>query len=220
MLSEKLKSWEYYKNKLPLYMQNSYGILEHFDILYNILINLDKNEDEFLSLFDIMSSTYLNDVVYKYDTSEEQKSFRFLDILGKFFGITREFNINLNDEDKHLSLTNSELLKLLKVQVIKNNFDGSYEQLHEFYDSIGLPIYFYLSNTSANVNVIVDSKYFNGEYLEIQTLTQNEIDMINAGLFNVESLGIKYTNLILELDYIGVWDNSPFSWDNEQTIWG
>lgn len=214
MLSDKLKSREYYKNKLPLYMQNSYGILEHFDILYNILINLDLNEEAILELFEIMSPNYEN-IITKYD-SLTGNSFKFLDIIGNFFGVQRNFNVNLNGTEKSLSLNNSELLKLIKVQVIKNNFDGSYEQLSEFYNSINLPIYFLLDTVSANVKLVIPDKYYHNGEIQITNLTQNELDMFNSGMFTVQSLGISYNYLKINLDLLAIWDSNDTNlvWDN------
>ena len=41
MIINKLKSWNYYKEKIPLYIQNSYGIVEHFKILFDLLVQMD-----------------------------------------------------------------------------------------------------------------------------------------------------------------------------------
>ena len=54
MLPEKLKSWDYYKEKLPLYVRNSYGIKEQFYILYGLMIELDKVETEVCDCFNLL----------------------------------------------------------------------------------------------------------------------------------------------------------------------
>ena len=38
VLNEKLSSFEYYEQKLPLYLRNSYGFIEHFRIWYDLLV--------------------------------------------------------------------------------------------------------------------------------------------------------------------------------------
>ena len=41
MLIDKLKDWQYYYKKLPLYMRNSYGIQEHFRMIFDFMIKND-----------------------------------------------------------------------------------------------------------------------------------------------------------------------------------
>ena len=65
MMIDKLKQWDYYYNKLPLYMRNSYGIQEHFKIFYELLLTLDENEDTICKLFDLLDANYLDNVVKK-----------------------------------------------------------------------------------------------------------------------------------------------------------
>ena len=59
---DKIKSYEWYYNKLPLYLKNSYGFSEHFKIWYELLISGDKNGivnvgDTLLYLFNIFDFT-------------------------------------------------------------------------------------------------------------------------------------------------------------------
>lgn len=43
ILPETLHSFEYYKNKLPLWLQQTYGFLEHFKIWHNLLTGLETD---------------------------------------------------------------------------------------------------------------------------------------------------------------------------------
>ena len=59
VLVEKLKSFEYYKNKLPMYLQSSDGFISHFEIWYDLLIGQNNNGvvnvcDTILNLLNIL----------------------------------------------------------------------------------------------------------------------------------------------------------------------
>lgn len=43
LLPEELHSFEYYKNKLPLWLQQTYGFLEHFRIWHNLLTGIETD---------------------------------------------------------------------------------------------------------------------------------------------------------------------------------
>lgn len=63
ILNEKLQSFDYYKNKLPLYLQNSYGFIEHFRIWYDVLTGeqgVVKFADYLLNGLNIFDEDYLN----------------------------------------------------------------------------------------------------------------------------------------------------------------
>lgn len=209
MLNDKLKSWTYYKNKLPLYFRNSYGIMEHFDILYQLLKRYDDTEDTILSAFDITSDDYERNIIFAYDTTEEQHSFYFLDILASLYGVSRSFDVeyDLNKEHHKVSLylTNSELLKLIKCRIIQNNFDGSYKQTREFYDKMRIPVYLLQGPYPATVQVIISTTYSDGTPFEI---TENEMHMYLANLFTIESMGITYFTSVQDVAKMAIWDST------------
>ena len=208
MLSDKLKSFEYYQQKMPLYMRNSYGILEHFEILWNLLYHLDITEDNILKAFDILNPDYINTVVYTYDDSSEQDKFDFLDRLAEIYGMHRDFDVSYtyNNEEvkKSLHLTNSELLKLIKARIIQNNFDGTYKQLREYYDSMGFPIAILQGNLPATAFVYISPVDLEGNPIYI---TENEKDMILANLFTIKSMGITYQTQIVDIKALAIWDS-------------
>ena len=56
MLKEKLLNWKYYQDKIPLYLQNSYGYSEHFKILFDLLTVYDNEGDKLLQAINITNT--------------------------------------------------------------------------------------------------------------------------------------------------------------------
>lgn len=202
MIINKLKSWDYYKEKIPLYIQNSYGIVEHFKILFDLLIQMDLTEDDVLYGFNILDDSYLT-FINNLDDSDTKDSSDILNKIGLLYGVTRTFDVDYieNNEAKtaSLHLTNSEFLKLIKARIIQNNYDGSYIQSREFYDKMNLPIYLFQSAKSAEVYVYLNT---------LVPLTENEEKMFLANLFTIKSMGITYITSITEVVSLLIWDST------------
>mgnify|MGYP003288801105 CR=1 FL=1 len=69
ILPEQIREFEYYKNKLPLFLQNSYGFIEHFRIWYDLLTSdehtgLADNCDIILYLLNIQFYRDQMDALY------------------------------------------------------------------------------------------------------------------------------------------------------------
>lgn len=202
MIINKLKSWNYYKEKIPLYIQNSYGIVEHFKILFDLLVQMDLTEDDVLYGFNILDASYLT-FINNLDDSDTKDSSDILNKIGLLYGVTRTFDVDYieNNETKtaSLHLTNSEFLKLIKARIIQNNYDGSYIQSREFYDKMNLPVYLFQSANSAEVYVYLDTSV---------PLTENEEKMFLANLFTIKSMGITYITSITEVVSLLIWDST------------
>lgn len=202
MIINKLKSWNYYKEKIPLYIQNSYGIVEHFKILFDLLVQMDLTEDDVLYGFNILDASYLT-FINNLDDSDTKDSSDILNKIGLLYGVTRTFDVDYieNNETKtaSLHLTNSEFLKLIKARIIQNNYDGSYIQSREFYDKMNLPVYLFQSANSAEVYVYLDTSV---------PLTENEKKMFLANLFTIKSMGITYITSITEVVSLLIWDST------------
>ena len=202
ILLDKLQTFDYYKNKLPLYLQESYGFQEHFRIWYDFLKQgVVKNGDIFLNLLLIFDPDYFTYVQENIDESITKESFEFdiLDKIGSIFGVTRNFSIDVDGVTKNIKLDNGDFLILIKAQIIKNNCDGTREQISQFYDSIGMPIFI-----KTNVNAVAD-EYIITNLGDI-TASQNVQDMFKAGLLRIESVGIQYTGNFLNTLGVLVWD--------------
>ena len=137
MLIDKLKQWQYYYKKLPLYMRNSYGIQDHFKMIFDFMITLEDIEENVCEAFDILQDNYL-DIIAKYDNIDGY-DFEGLDILGAIYGVNRSLNVTYENTvhsivNKALYLTNKEFYMLIKARIIQNNYDGTYEQARNYYE--------------------------------------------------------------------------------------
>ena len=209
MISDKLKSWEYYYYKLPLYIRNSYGITSHFKLFYDLLVQMDKVEDSLLYIFNVFDNAdkYLKAVSdgpngYESDVLEK---------IGSLFGVNRVFDVKYKKDDaevtKSLRLNNSEFLILIKSQIIKNNYKGTFEESLQYYKLIGLPIY--LLNSVNPAELLLYLNETEGKF------SQNIMDMFLANLFTLESMGITYQPLTTNIEALAIWDedNALRNWD-------
>ena len=218
MILEKLKTWEYYQQKIPLFLKNSYGFEEHFKIFFDILKNCDEISDEVLSGFDLFNENYEKNYIEKYEklNNDDTYSLDILDKIGKIYGINRYFDVKYIDENgqettKELKLTNKELYKLILSKIILLNYDGTYSMARELYDKIGLPIYMFTEN-SANVKLILDTG-------NQTTITQNIKDLFNANMFTLKSLGITYTIFEADISKLALYDSSDENLGWDKGIW-
>lgn len=241
ILPQELQSFDYYVNKLPLYLQNSYGFMEHFRLWYDILVGNSKTDpDSFngilptadmllylLNIFDDSTEpniAYLNHLKRLDGTilpddqdSEFGSKSDFLDKLAALYGLKRQFSIDytifvdgeLQEISKQLSLSNLELLILIKMQIIKNYCEGTYEQIVKYYESIGL----YMLPLNS-INAATCDIYFQKIDGTIYANSINIEDMFYAGLLRIESMGINYRQTILDLTDIFIWDSS--NWDEKE----
>lgn len=208
LLPEKLMSFEYYQNKLPLYLQNSQGFISHFKLWYDMAIGENEytglltSANGVLYLLNIFDPNYLTELAKLPGYTDT--SCDMLDKLANLFGVNRVFTI----EGDTLELTNSELLLLIKAKIIQNYFDGTREQLVQYYKDAGLRIFHTLDENYAlrckTILVQVGSEY-----------SANMIAMFNAGMLIVESMGIEYT---FEVQTIipNVWD--ALIWDEGEWV--
>ena len=219
MIIDKLKDWKYYKDKIPLYIQNSFGINEHFKIMFDLLCTLDENEDTLFNYFDILNENPgYKEITNNYaGDGEEGYSFKFLDILGNIYGVTRTFDvewININNQIERASvrLNNKNMLKFIKGRILQNNWNGTYEETREYYDKMGLPLYIFTGGAGESI------VYFQ-ETEEIQS-DPDYYALLKSGLLILKSMGITYyVEPVKDVFSVGVWDdpNRVRSWDN--AIW-
>ena len=105
MLIDKLKQWEYYYKKLPLYMRNSYGIKEHFQIIWNVMMQLEDVQALTLDAFNLLQDNYVNNIIAKYDDVNGY-DFKFLDTIGSIYGVNRSLNVSFhNDKNEEVNKT-------------------------------------------------------------------------------------------------------------------
>lgn len=206
MIIEKLKNFTYYYNKLPMYLRNSETFPEHFRIWVEIIQGMDNYADDMLGLVEVFDLNYLT----KYGNICDD----FLDKLGALYGVSREFSVKYEEEveqggttqvvevTKYLSLSQNEYIILLKTQIIKNFFDGTYEQIYEFYKKSNLPIV-YITLNEGECNVILWKNILKS----INSNSENIIDMFKSGLLTIESIGVSYKYLTLDGSEGLTWGN-------------
>ena len=220
---DKIKSYEWYYNKLPLYLKNSYGFSEHFKIWYELLISGDKNGivnvgDTLLYLFNIFDENFLQTIASLPDSGATEGNYGtvsdFLDKLGYLFGVIRNFSVtykNDNNENvtEDLSLNNEDFLLLIKAQIIKNYCEGTYEQIKGYYNSAGLDVFLITTEDGASAHVYLGATPNSTKY------SLNVEKMFKSGLMRIESMGITYTEGVRALDWFLTWDSTKAKeyWD-------
>lgn len=315
ILPETLHSFEYYKNKLPLWLQQTYGFLEHFKIWHNLLTGLETDlegtipdktyyvyagvnesitiedfpfdtyvgepklysnirsdsltisyspftitcsnvgngaitltdglttiairlivgeplrytgvipsSDCLLYLLNLYDEDYLNTInnleTTEHTTSDSQCD--MLDKIAKLFGLTRHVKVTYDNEGvpttEYLDLNNKELLMLLKAQIIKNNWNGTFETLKSFYNDIGLNCHIYTASAiddtepTAYCKMVLVNRHFS-------PYSSNILKMFKAGLLRTESLGIMYDDTIVDSGIFGIWDEGIWGLDENNARW-
>lgn len=220
MLIDKLKSWEYYYKKLPLYVRNSYGVQEHFKLIFDIMIQLDNVEQEVCDVFNILQENYLTKMSEKYNFSLNDYDFQFLDMIASIYGVGRSLNVSYIDNythetvNKSLILTNKELYMLIKSRIVQNNYDGTFEQSREYYNNIGLPLYMFTGTNPAECYLYLG---------ENENVTENIRSLFLADLLTLKSVGITYIRYEINITYMGIWaDSNEIANNNNQwdvSVW-
>lgn len=230
ILPSELRTFDYYVKKLPLYLQNSYGFIEHYRIWYDLMIANDSKytgivpiAETILYLLNIFDKDYLDNIVAMGDaeiptdlTNPQDKYGRQSDILdkiGALFGITRNFTctylLNNVTQSKQVSLNNYDFLILIKVTMVKSYFDGTYEQWQSMYDDIGFTVV-PVSSVDDPATCIV--------YLIQTESTQYSEDILAlflSELLFIESVGIRYIPTIVDIANLLIWDGTDEAsyWD-------
>ena len=200
MIPEKLLDFKYYYNKLPLYLQQSEGFESHFEYWIELLQGIDSYADKIESMLDIFNADYLE---------LNPDCGNFLEKLGLLYGVSRVITISGNV----VTLNNKLLLLLIRMQIVKNYFNGTWDDLYNFYFNVAkLPIT-YRTNGTLSVQIYFVSTsslgYSDEELSIIFSLLQN-------GYLYIESLGVKYDVQQITFDNLGFWDVSE--WDDVE--WG
>lgn len=62
IINEQLQSWQYYLQKVPMWLRKSERFCEHFKIWYDLLINVVNTSDNMLELLNIFDENYLENI--------------------------------------------------------------------------------------------------------------------------------------------------------------
>lgn len=194
MLKEKLLNWKYYQDKIPLYLQNSYGYSEHFKILFDLLTVYDNEGDKLLQAINITNTGEVG----TFNCSEILDNFAIL------YGLNRQMIIN----NELLTFTDDELIKLILVKIIQINFDGTRKTFLDFYNKyFGNQLKFYLD------------KYLTYRINVISSFEENSnLDKVYkyTDLLFIDLIGIQFYRYTLNVDVenIAKFDDNTKKFDN------
>ena len=243
MIKKELLDANYYINKLSMFMRESYGIIPQINILIDWMNSVDKTSDLIASMLDIWNEDYLTMVEEICGTGENEKPFLPLDVIASIVGCSRENIVeipieseseeeneeNLNETKKEIiTLNNEELLELIKIKILQNNYDGSLEAIKDLYiNKLRYNIYYSLipdvagnsKYQSASCNIYLDDNKIPEEGQIIgEPISENIKKIFKYSDFFIESLGIVYNKLlitdidkllILNLDYGTKYHDDP-----------
>ena len=218
ILPKEMQSFDYYKKLTPMYLAQLPSFMIHEKIFFDIGFQPEStltcgqftacgvDEDVrtssiFSTAMRIFRSLDIFEVAYaNYWTTND-----VLDKLAALFGVSRHFTVintvEGTDTEYELNLSNSDLILLIKCQVIKNFFDGSFEELDGYYKLVGLPVIALTdSNAVAKCNMYM-------LLLQENEVSENVKKMFLAGLLSVESIGIQYTYNIVLAPNIAIFDS-------------
>lgn len=216
LIPVELQNFDYYRFHIPLFLRNSYGYIEHFKIWFDILMGnggIVPQFDHVLRMLDIFNEHYV-EWLYEMDPSGQESD--ILDKIATLFDVNRYVHVeywdNGNFYSEDLTLSNEELLVLIKGQIIKNYCQGSREQIDWYYDNAGLKIISVGNPTP--IDIMTCKLYLIDD--PDKPYTSNMKKMFLAGMLNVYQLGIKYDYEILSISANTlVWDSNDVNevWD-------
>ena len=187
MIRKDLLDFQYYLNRLSMFMKESYGIAEQNEIFYRQLYQVNTQFDKFFKNLDIWG----NDEI----PSEA------LDLIGSIFGCYRNFTIKLNDSYVQIDLDDNDFILYIKCQIVKQNFKGTNEELIKLYTTynkeglLKLQFDYILLATVGSLNCRIYFSNFNDFSSNIQNL-------FDAGYLTIESMGINYDREKLNISSI------------------
>lgn len=189
MIRQDLLDFQYYLNNLSMFMRESYGIQEHLFIYYKLL---DEVNNEFNKFFNSLNIKEFEPILGQ-DNS-------ILDKIGAIFNCYRSFTINYIDEHnttqtEYITLTDEEFIVYIKCQIVKQNFQGTNEELLNLYStdennlfSTGLILYYHI-NQDVSGDYARATIYFENA----SNFSQSIQHLFLGGYLTIESMGINYT---------------------------
>ena len=233
ILPDKLRSFDYYRKKIPMYLRQSQGFEEHFKLWYDLMMGDSMNEgvvktaEALLEMLNIYDTRYndINDYVNNYfenlrqlgiQAYEDRLDLDILDKLASVFAISRNLAVQYYDSegiyrDEVLYLTNKELLMYILSKIIQSHCDGTRQQLQKLYSSIGLKVIMTNGSSSARVEyrLVLD---------ENVTYSRNTIALFLSGNLIVKQLGSEYVFGTVNNSATLIWATNSDT--GTQYLWG
>ena len=207
-INPQLLEYQYYLDRMSMFLNESYGINNRIKILHSLLITIDEFWEEILKKYNVMDNNY-------YTTSEEKTSLvdQMLDYIGLIFECRRNLTVTYTQNDQtnreNITLNNEEFLTYIKCQIIKQNFDGTREELYRLYQTDEvlnyiLGIYYLVEKTSPSLNVrIIWSNY--------ETYSLNLQKLFLGGYLTIESIGIIYNRALQNITKLAIFNQNGFN---------
>lgn len=131
----------------------------------------------------------------------------FLDRLGRLYNLRRTFDMTDPDDPTStitLTLNNLEFLMLIKAQLTRNRYNGTYAEMQRFFSRIGLTVSIktsedYAASAELTLYELPDSEF---------EVTENIEKMFKAGMLNCESVGINYRYAVESIEDLAIFDST------------
>lgn len=253
MIKKKLTQEDYYLSKLSMFMRETFGMTEQTQIFVDWIKSLDNFADISLNSYYIWNQDYKEELKKIVLSNED---FKPLDNLASLFGFKRDIRITVSKTDyshvpptvtieqENLHLSNEDMIDIIKIKIIQNNYKGTLQELINLYhDKLGYTIYIALTRKegsisiydSAHCQVYLETLYNPHPEKENSTLvelSQNIQKLFKWSDLFLKSMGIEYEALlttdirrilVLDYEYSGnQWaiydDNTP--WDEDAIVLG
>lgn len=192
------------------------SIISSMRDIFNSLNIFNKDDDGRSSNISTSSTDYL---AFLNTIRESSTETEVIDKLAHLYGVSRNFSVQYSVSGtattKELNLTDEALMLLIKCQVIKNAYKGTFEQLKELYSMIGLPVMIItegLDESTGNYKNahcrLILLRQTDTDYTGTGNPLLGVEDMFLAGLLTIQSLGIKYTYELYTAGTIAIFDST------------
>lgn len=225
-----------------------WSLLNCIDSFYDDLIDrYDVLNNDYIAKY--YSEELVGEIEYNGDGQPFIRD-KVLDKVGALFSTPRSFNIKTSTKDTdghyiernpatitqnksgqsystvntYITLNNIDYLKYIRLNIAKQYFKGTQEEIREIYgddtgvvsEKLGVLFYYFTNKNSSGIS--------GGEPAEVSIYWSNVGDntsldlqyMFLNGLLTIESLGILYSKSITDLSNIGIFDVSTFN----NCVWG
>lgn len=208
MIRQDLLEFQYYLNRLSIFMKESYGMQEQFEIFYQQLKQVNDNFDYMFNQLDVFNTEGR-------ELPDEWIS-ELIDKIGLIFNCYRKFTIVLSDGSyEEIELDDYDFITYIKCQIVKQNFKGSREELANIYTtyedgqitSNGLIkdlIFVYVLYQTFTPTLLLNSIQCNIYWSNYSQFSENLQKLFDGGYLTIESMGILYNRIMQNIDGLGI----------------
>ena len=233
MLSEKLKTKEYYKKKLSLFMQNDENITQMLMSFVDVINSFDDVE---LSFYDAFNNAMQ---AITAGTSSNINTF-IIDCIASLFALNRTMKLtydadaqavidyfaNLKQPIKipdTVRLTSTQLALLIFIKIQSNSYTGGRDSLNDACEALSDAFNIHMSYSTDETVKSDDTTKLNNPgnciirmYADIDNVVAYQLFL--ARLIQIESLGISYTVVYSGLADIGTYVDDSVTDDKPSTV--